>query len=260
MRPLTLGYLVLVAVGSAITFNQWLDGALRDTPLPEGHARRHRPEPSTELDGSRLARAFGTSLRPPVPAAPRRATQLKLLGTLDDHAAAVFDALSGQCHTLHVGDAWDDGVLTDIGHGAVTVFREGDRETIRSGGVASAPTPQAAPFSVAMSARGGSVAISRVDLESHLDGFVSEALVSGRVVPSFKEGSVTGLKLFTLRPGGLYDQLGFKNGDVIEEVNGAPIGGMDLGMSALTRLRNQSHVAITVNRNGERLSWELNVK
>ena len=48
-------------------------------------------------------------------------------------------------------------------------------------------------------------------------------LTQVRGVPYFQQGKAVGLRLFAIKPGGLFDQIGLQNGDVIISVDGTPI-------------------------------------
>ncbi|MBS1149317.1 MAG: hypothetical protein H6Q89_1015, partial [Myxococcaceae bacterium] len=139
MRAFTLGSCLAVAVTLAFCANLLLEAALRPSP-PDPVLRAPRLEAGPPpLDPGRLSRAFGTPLRPRSVAAPTRPLPLKLLGTLDDHAAAMMEAPSGRCRTLRVGDRWNDVELVGVGHGRVTVRREGWLEEVGIGAPSPAP-------------------------------------------------------------------------------------------------------------------------
>ncbi len=259
MRAFTLGCCLAVAVTVSFIANALIGAALQPLRVPSGHARVNPARELRSLDESRLGRLFGTPLRPRVAPPPRRAIPLKLLGTLDDHAAAVLDPATGHCRTLRVGDTWDDIELVEVGHGAATVRRGGAIEPLGLRGAVEATPSDAAAFAVVVGAAGAKVSLSRAELERRFSELANQAMTGARLVPAFTEGAMSGLKLFAVRPGSIYEQLGLANGDVFEAVNGTPLASLDLGFAGLTRLRNQDRVQLVVNRGGQRLTWELNV-
>lgn len=256
MRAFTLGCCLAVAVTVAVSANQLIDGALRDPP-PAAEHRGHRADESLPtLDGARLARLLGTPLRPRTSSAPRRPLPFKLLGTLDDHAAALADSASGQCRTLRIGESWNGVELVEVGHGRIAVEQEGVLVGLGIG--APAPTV-GAPLSIGLTPRGANVAVSRAELERQLPALAQRALEGAHLVPSFSGSTMIGFKLFAVRPGSLYEELGLKNGDVFESVNGLSVANpAALGM--LSRLKDERRVSLVVSRGGERLTWELNVE
>lgn len=73
-----------------------------------------------------------------------------------------------------------------------------------------------------------------------------------------KDGS-PGFKLRGVKKGTLPDLLGLKNGDVITEVGGSPLT-MDMLPGLYGKLRNASHVEVTVDRRGERMTRQLEIR
>ncbi|MBS1152685.1 MAG: ral secretion pathway protein, partial [Myxococcaceae bacterium] len=190
-------------------------------------------------------------------AAPTRPLPLKLLGTLDDHAAAMMEAPSGRCRTLRVGDRWNDVELVGVGHGRVTVRRDGWLEEVGIG--APSPAPGSARLPIELTARGASLSMPRTELERQLPELTQRAMSGGRIVPAFEGGAMTGFRLLAVQPGSLYEELGLKSGDVLETVNGASLANPEVAFGLMTQLRGQRQVALVVNRGGQRLRWELSL-
>lgn len=260
MRPFILGSCLAVAVTLAFCANLILEAKLSTRVELTLRAPRTAKDPHLPLDADRLARTFGTPLRPRAGAAPTRPLPLKLLGTLDEHAAAVMDASSGVCRTMRVGDLWHDIELVGVGHGRVTLRRDGLIEELGIGGT-STPPVAAAPssFPISFSPGGASLRLARSDLERQLPELARRAMEGGRVVPAFEGSTMIGFRLHAVRPGSLYDELGLKNGDLLESVNGNSLSNPEVALGLMTGLRNQRHIALKVNRGGERLTWDLSL-
>jgi general secretion pathway protein C len=261
MRALTLGSCLAVAVTLAFTGNLLLEAALRVPPEATLRAPRGEDERQLMLDRERLARTFGTPLRPRPGPAPTRPLPLKLLGTLDDHAAAMADASTGQCRTLRIGDRWNDVELIGVGHGRVTVRRDGTLEEVAMGGVTSAailPVASAA-LAISFTPRGASLAMQRSELERQLPLLTQRAMDGGRIVPAFEGGKLSGFRLLSVRADSLYAELGLRSGDVLETVNGASLSSPAVAVGLVTSLRDQRQISVVVNRGGERLTWDLSL-
>lgn len=257
MRLLTLASCLAVAVTLAWSANLLIDAALTPPPAPRPRAAIRLAVAPRPLDPARLARAFGTPLRPREPAPPPpRPLPLKLLGTLDSHAAALLDAASGQCRTLRVGDRWNDVEVVGVGHGHVTVRRDGLEEELGVGRALSVAAVRAG-LPIALTATGATLAMRRADLEQQLPDLARRAMEGGRVVPAFQGSTMVGFKLFAVRPGSLYEELGLQNGDVLESVNGAPLSNPQVAFTLLGRLRDSPSVAVSVDRGGQKLTWQL---
>jgi len=73
-----------------------------------------------------------------------------------------------------------------------------------------------------------------------------------------KDGS-PGFRLRGVKKGTLPDLLGLKNGDVITEIGGSPLT-MDVLPGLYGKLRHASHVEVTVDRRGERMTRQLEIR
>ncbi len=80
-----------------------------------------------------------------------------------------------------------------------------------------------------------------------------------RLVPSFKDGKSQGFKLFAIRPGSLYELLGFKNGDVVSAVNELQLNSPDKALEAYSKLRTATELRFAIERFGEArtISWKF---
>lgn len=67
-----------------------------------------------------------------------------------------------------------------------------------------------------------------------------------------------GFRLGGVKKGSLPDLLGLKSGDIITEVGGQPLT-YDSLMALYPKLRNASHIEVTVDRRGERISKALEI-
>ncbi|HET6412181.1 MAG TPA: type II secretion system protein GspC [Anaeromyxobacter sp.] len=88
---------------------------------------------------------------------------------------------------------------------------------------------------------------------------LNQIATQARIVPSFKNGVANGFKLFSIQPGSLYSSIGVENGDVIERVNGYDINSPEKALELYQKLRDSSHVAIDLERNGQPLRKEYTI-
>lgn len=99
--------------------------------------------------------------------------------------------------------------------------------------------------------------VTEVDA-SRATGFEPLCLLRGvRVVPAFKDGVATGLKLFALRPEHPLALVGLQNGDVVESVNGTALESPE---ALLTRFQPQSRYVVRVSRRGQPLTLTVLLK
>lgn len=81
-----------------------------------------------------------------------------------------------------------------------------------------------------------------------------------RIVPSQKDGETRGFKFYGIRRGSLPKLLGLKNGDMLTEVNGEQLDGMDKAMALYTKLRRASNLTVTIERKGKTISKEIQIQ
>ncbi|MBL8922969.1 MAG: hypothetical protein JNJ54_29235 [Myxococcaceae bacterium] len=99
--------------------------------------------------------------------------------------------------------------------------------------------------------------VTEVDV-ARAPGFEPRCLLQGvRVVPAFKDGVATGLKLFSLRAEHPLALVGLQNGDVVESVNGVAV---DRPEALLAQLLPQSRFVARVSRRGQPLTLTVVLK
>jgi general secretion pathway protein C len=81
-----------------------------------------------------------------------------------------------------------------------------------------------------------------------------------RIVPSQKDGETQGFKFYGIRRGSLPNLIGLKNGDMLTEVNGEQLDGMDKAMALYTKLRRASNLTVTIERKGQRMNKEIQIQ
>lgn len=93
-------------------------------------------------------------------------------------------------------------------------------------------------------------AIPRATVDKTL-GDLNSLAMQARIVPSFKNGVANGFKLFSIRPGSLYEAIGVQNGDVITRINGFDINSPDKALEVYSRLRDSQNIEVEVERRGQ---------
>lgn len=91
--------------------------------------------------------------------------------------------------------------------------------------------------------------ISRAEATRCL-GNLNELAMQARIVPAFRDGVPQGFKLFSIRPGSLYEQLGLKNGDVIVSINGYRMNSPERALELYSALTNAQHLGVELEREG----------
>ena len=81
-----------------------------------------------------------------------------------------------------------------------------------------------------------------------------------RIVPAVRDGQTKGYKFYGIRPGSLPKLLGMKNGDLLTSVNGHNIESLDQAMDLYNKLRRASHLSVVLERKGEQVQKEIDIK
>ncbi|MBT4265921.1 MAG: hypothetical protein HOD85_17110 [Deltaproteobacteria bacterium] len=98
--------------------------------------------------------------------------------------------------------------------------------------------------------------ISSSEVDSQLNNF-AKLMNQARMVPYFRKGKHHGYQVKAIDKGSLYEKLGLKNNDVIEEINGDPLDSMEKVMGMFKKLRNEREFTIKLKRRGAPLFFNL---
>ncbi len=91
--------------------------------------------------------------------------------------------------------------------------------------------------------------ISAGEVDAQLDNF-AQLLNQAKMVPYFRKGQHRGYQVKAINKNSLYQKLGLKNNDVIEEINGEPLDSMEKVMGMFNKFRNEREFTIKLNRKG----------
>jgi general secretion pathway protein C len=87
------------------------------------------------------------------------------------------------------------------------------------------------------------VSCSRTELSN-----LNDVAMQARIVPSFRDGKAVGFKLFSIRPGSIYERLGIKNGDVITRINGFDLNSPEKALEIYSKLREAPRIYLELER------------
>lgn len=90
--------------------------------------------------------------------------------------------------------------------------------------------------------------IDRAEVDQQLDN-LNQLFTQVRAVPHFDGGKSTGFRLFAIRQGSIFDQLGLRNGDVIQSINGQELSDPAKALTLFQELRDASEVKVSGVRN-----------
>lgn len=194
--------------------------------------------------------------------------------------ATLVDTQRGVGGLFSVGDPLGDQVeILRIAPGRVHIVNHGVLEYIPFEGLPDPPpgaaTPAAtAPAAVAVAKKNSRAiegAQDAIACSDKGDCVVERAFVEklfadpkllmgqGGASPATTKDGAPGFRLRGVGQGTLPDLLGLRNGDVITEVGGSPLT-MDAVAGLYGKLRHASHVEVTVDRRGERMRKQLEIR
>ncbi|RAL22812.1 hypothetical protein DL240_07925 [Lujinxingia litoralis] len=201
--------------------------------------------------------------------------------------AMIKDNTQNKTLMVGVGDLVAEGAeIVEIRRDRIFVERNGKLEFIRmegaiggdpsaSGAPASreggsararrAPGQEKAAKSEAASAAGGvqqqgpnAYKVDRAMIERQLAD--PTALTrQARVMPNYRDGEPSGLRMVGVTPSSFYSQMGIRSGDILQSVNGSAITNQRQALELLEKLRNEKKVVIEVERRGrvEKLEYTI---
>jgi general secretion pathway protein C len=83
---------------------------------------------------------------------------------------------------------------------------------------------------------------------------------AARIVPEIRDGRAAGFRLFSVRPDGPFAKIGLQNGDVISAINGLEMTTPDNALMVYTKLKSASHLSVGLERNGQKITKEYNIR
>jgi len=218
---------------------------------------------------------------PPPPAVPATPLPLKLVGIMAGTKArvprfAIIESTGnppGQA-VYQVGDSVQQVFIVDILPGCVVLDRGGEQQKLcfeKDAGTApvSGAAPRAAvPLPAPRPGDAGGADIVRVDpgtwqvrREKLLENFANVGSLSSQatVTPYFVQGQQLGFRLSQIRAGGVLQQMGLQEGDVLQKVNGLDIYTPQEALQAYQQLQTESTVRLSILRNNSptTLTYEI---
>ncbi|HHK60321.1 MAG TPA: hypothetical protein ENJ73_01170 [Desulfobacterales bacterium] len=247
--------LLLVSLPVAVTDSGSVEAAAVVTPSSQGG----EVDVAVILDRDMFRSAAPVAKAPKRP--ERRDIGLRLLGTVlgadpASSRAIILEERTRRQGLYQIGDRIAGAVVVNILARKV-VLRLGERLVELQVDNAPAPSPVAPPPGPATSAAAGlSAGTEVISVSRHR---VSNAIkMAGRILGSLKvtpyeeNGVPQGLRISGLKVGSFLHQMGLRNRDVILEVNGEPLTGMEAAAQLFAKYRDSDEATVTVLRRGER--------
>jgi len=88
----------------------------------------------------------------------------------------------------------------------------------------------------------------------------SGILTHARLLPNFSAGRQQGFVVSEVKPRGVFDQLGIKNGDVLLRINQMEISGPDAALRAFAALKGMDRVELDIQRHGQKQTYTYEIR
>lgn len=122
------------------------------------------------------------------------------------------------------------------------------------------PTASAGPSpSAGVKVDGNKVTVSKTKVDSTLQD-LNQVIQQARMVPNYENGQVDGFKIFGIKSGSIFQDLGLQNGDVINNINGTQIDSLEKALPMLQLLKTESSYTIDITRKGSKQSMNINIQ
>ncbi len=88
----------------------------------------------------------------------------------------------------------------------------------------------------------------------------ADLMRTARIVPEQENGKVVGIRLFGVRPDTLLGVIGMQNGDRLQTINGFDMASPEKALEAYARLRTADKLTVSINRGGQPVNLDYNIK
>ena len=89
---------------------------------------------------------------------------------------------------------------------------------------------------------------------SQITGNINQFMTNVRLIPYFEGNRSAGYRIAAVRPGSAFEQLGFRGGDVIQQVNNVELSTPDKMYTIFQNLKDEKRVTVNILRQGQKSS------
>jgi general secretion pathway protein C len=197
----------------------------------------------------------------PAPADPR--WSMAIIRDNDAKTAGPY-AIGSKLREATVSEIDEVRVYLDFGGGRIEYLELLDRPTPPPGAPAAAPAAPTDPFAAELDKGIKKVGENRYEVQhSTLDallGNMGALSRAARIVPEMRDGKSIGFRLFSIKPDGPFGKIGLQNGDVISAINGLEMNSPDKALEVYTKLKTANHLSVGLERNGEKITEDYNIR
>ncbi|MGE5189808.1 MAG: type II secretion system protein GspC [Gemmatimonadota bacterium] len=92
-----------------------------------------------------------------------------------------------------------------------------------------------------------------------LTGNINQYMTQVRIIPYFEGNKSAGYRLAAIRPGSTFEQLGFRGGDIIQQVNNVELSSPEKMYTIFQNLKDEKRVTVDIVRQGQKstITYEI---
>ena len=182
------------------------------------------------------------------------------LGAAERSLATVREKGYDEADIYKVGDqiyGIDGALVASVERNKLIVNNNGSKECfdlsknelklLSNAGGSTSIAPASGGFS---GSAGTETTLESSEVERELGPGFGKIIDTARLVPNTNDGGMNGFKIFAIRSGSLLEKVGFKNGDVITQVNDASLKLPEQGFALFQALQDEKEIRIQLLRNG----------
>ena len=219
------------------------------------------PAPPPPLQRTSLNLKLLAIMFAPPPADPR--WSMAVIRDNDAKSAGPYN-VGSKLRDATIDDIVEDRVYLDFGNGRREYLDLLDRPQPAPGTPAVAAGPSTDPLSAELD-KGikklgeHNYEVQRATVDSLL-GNMGALAKGARIVPETRDGKPAGFRLFSVRPDGPFAKIGLMNGDVVSAINGLEMTSPDQALLAYTKLKTANHLSVAIERNGQKITKDYNIR
>jgi general secretion pathway protein C len=265
------------ATAVTILVEYWLDAQAPDTAyqasVPSRAAAAGSARDKTDYSVIFRRNLFGQEASVADGPATGKPTDLALRGTADieGRGFAVFeDTANGEQDVFAVGERVFDGPkLVSVARRSAVILRAGRRETIK---IEDEEVPKqkksdkpptkgkkAAELSGIRQSASDTYLIDRREVDHAIEN-LNSLITEVRAVPFMRDGNNMGFRLFAIKPGSIFERMGLKNGDVVQNVNGTQLTDPSKATGLLGELQTADVITVDLIRQNKPSTLTYNVR
>ena len=153
---------------------------------------------------------------------------------------------------------FNTALLVTINPDSIEIERNGKREVLFIDEGGSSDAKSANP-GFAGSNEGGTVFVDGDKLDEALEN-LPLLLTQARAVPYFKDGQSVGLRLFAIKTGSLFSEIGLKNGDILKDINGSSLADITQAIKLFEQLKQERSINLKLERGKQEVVYNYEIK